>query len=297
MNRFIDIPAAQYHADDIGEDVPSLTQSIANEMITRSPWHAHRLHPRLGGKSRVATDAKDAGSLMHSLLLGQEHEFAVMAVDDFRTKAARELRDDAIARGKTPVKKCDFDAAMEQAARIDRALQREHGIELGRMKRELTAVWSAQTDVSGQAPAPVVCRARLDAFDGSTVYDLKTCADASPVKLTRSVIQFGYHIQGAAYVSSVEHIVPQMAGRVNFADIFIENETLAISVIRFDGMFIELGRQRWQAAVNAWHQCLSTGVWPGYTDGNGPGVLECPEWYRVTCDAELTTLRRKVFHV
>lgn len=234
---------------------------------------------------------------MHSLLLGQEHEFAVMAVDDFRTKAARELRDDAIARGKTPVKKCEFDAAMEQCARIDNTLRREHGIELGRMKRELTAVWNEQTDVPGQVPVPVLCRARLDAFDGSTVYDLKTCADASPAKLTRSVIQFGYHVQGAAYVSSVEHIVPQMAERINFADIFIENDTLAICVVRFDGMFIELGRQRWQAAVNAWQQCLSMGVWPGYADGDGPSVLECPEWYREACASELTSLRRKIFHV
>ena len=287
-----DITAQAYHTDPCA--TPSLTQSIANEMIMRSPWHAHRLHPKLGGKSRIATDAKDAGSLMHSLLLGQEHQFAVVSVDDFRTKAAREFRDDAIARGKTPVKKCDFDAAMEQAARIGRVLRREHGIELGRMKRELTVVWNEKTDILGQVPIDVVCRARLDAFDGTTIYDLKTCTDASTAKLTRSVIQFGYDMQAAAYTSAVERTDIRMAGRINFADIFIENETLAINVVRFDGMFQELGRQRWQECVNIWHECLTSGVWPGYSTAGTVSRLECPEWRRTQNDTELSSLRRKV---
>lgn len=287
-----DITASAYHADPC--DVPSLTQSIANEMINKSPWHAHRLHPKLGGKSRPSTESKDAGNLMHSLLLGQEHEFAVLSVDDFRTKAAREFRDEAIARGKTPVKKCDFDVAMEQAARIDNELRREHGICLGKMRRELTVVWNEKTDILGQVPVDVLCRARLDAFDGSTVYDLKTCADASTAKLTRPVIQFGYDVQAAAYTSAVERTDIRFAGRVQFADIFIENDTLAINVVRFDGMFEEIGRQRWQECVNVWHECLTSGVWPGYSTAGTVSRLECPEWRRVQNETELSSLRRKV---
>ncbi len=287
-----DITAQAYHADPC--DVPSLTQSIANEMIAHSPWHAHRLHPKLGGKLRPSTESKDAGSLMHSLLLGQEHEFAVIAVDDFRTKVARELRDVAIGIGKTPVKKCDFDAAMEQAARIDNELRRDHGIVLGKMRRELTVVWNEKTDIIGQVAVDVLCRARLDAFDGSTIFDLKTCADASTAKLTRSVIQFGYDVQGAAYTSAVEHTDIRMAGRITFADIFIENDTLAINVVRFDGMFEEIGRQRWQECVNVWHECLTSGVWPGYSTAGTVSRLECPEWRRTQNDTELSSLRRKV---
>ncbi len=288
---FYDMSALEYHADPC--DVPSLTQSIANEMLTRSPWHAHRLHPKLGGKSRVATDAKDAGNLMHALLLGQEHAFAVCDVDDFRTKAARELRDDAIARGKTPVKKSDFDAAMEHAARIDRKLRVEHGITLGTMKRELTAIWHEQTDTIGLEPAPVVCRARLDAFDGETIYDVKTCADASAAKLSRSVLQFGYHVQAAAYVSAVEKLIPRMAGRVRFVLLFVENETSAVVPVELDGTFRELGRERWQTAVNVWRACLTSNVWPGYAH-DGPLRLECPEWAKLSSDCEVRALRGKV---
>lgn len=288
---FYDIAEAEYHADPC--DVPSLTQSIANEMLIRSPWHAHRLHPKLGSKFRPPTDARDAGSLMHALLLGQEHSFVVCDVDEFRTKIARELRDGAIACGKTPVKKHEYNAALEHAARIDNALRRDHGIELGRMKRELTAIWHEQTNILGQLPIPVVCRARLDAFDGETIYDVKTCADASYGKLQRSVLQFGYHVQAAAYVSAVEHIVPRLAGRARFVLLFIENDTNAIVPVELDGTFREIGRERWQTAVNVWQACLASGVWPGYAH-DGPVRLECPEWARVQNDFDLSTLKGKV---
>jgi hypothetical protein len=297
MNRFIqNLSAKDYHADPC--DVPSLTQSIANEMLTRSPWHAHRLHPKLGGKHRKPTIATDDGSLLHAVLLGDDDAFVVVDVDDFRTKEARRTRDDAIEAGKVVIKKSDLTKVMERAARIDNDLRREHGIVLGSMQRELTAVWSEQTDTLGHVPADVTCRARLDAFDGETIYDLKTCADASPGKLARSAIQFGYHVQAAAYVSAVEHIVPDMAGRINFVDIFIENETLAISVTRFAGSFMEAGRARWQAAVDAWHGCLSSGRWPGYSGNGEPMTLESPEWYRAANDSDLYQLReRMTFHV
>jgi hypothetical protein len=298
VNRFIpNLPAAKYHADDIGETVPSLSSSIASVMIEKSPWHAHRLHPKLGGKVRVSTDSMDAGQLMHALLLGQEGLFDALEVDDFRTKAAQVARKASVDAGRIPVKKCDLGPTMERAARIDNALRREHGIELGRMRRELTTIWSEKTDILGQVPADVVCRARLDAFDGRTIYDIKTCADASRAKLARSVTKFGYHVQGATYTRAVEHVDVRLAGRVNFVLIFIENETLAVDTLELDSTFLEFGRQRWQEAVNAWHMCLSAGKWPGYSDGT-VGVLECPEWYRMTNDTELHNLRRKVtFHV
>lgn len=282
MNRFLpDISQAAYLRDDIGCDVPTLSQTIASEMITRSPWHAHRMHPKLGAKSNPPTPATDKGALMHALLLGQDHEFAVVEVDDFRTKLAREARDAAIASGKTPVKKADLDAALEHAARIDNALRKQFGIELGRMQRELTAVWSEDG---------TLCRARIDAFDGATIYDLKTCSDASFDSLARRVVDYDYHLQAAAYTSAVETIIPVMAGRIRFVLLFVENDTNAIVPVDLDGAFREHGRNRWEQAVLSWRQCLATGVWPGYA-GKEPLTVFCPEWYRTKNDSELRMLR------
>jgi hypothetical protein len=218
---------------------------------------------------------------------------AVVDVDDFRTKEARRLRDEAIMAGKQVVKKSELMAVMERAARIDGVLRREHGIVLGAMKRELTAIWSAETDVIGLPSANVVCRARFDAFDGTTIYDIKTCADASPRKLAGSVLTYGYHVQAHAYTSAAEAIEPRLAGRIRFVIIAVENETDAVHPIELDGTFRELGRRRWQTAVNAWHQCLTTGNWPGY-GANEYGLLECPEWAKMASDGECSTLRGKV---
>lgn len=285
MNHFLEnVPQRDYLADNVSVDVPTLSQTIASEMVTHSPWHAHRLHPKLGAKSNPPTPSTDKGALMHALLLGQHHEFAVIEVDDFRTKLAREARDAAIVAGQTPVKKADYDAALEHAAKIDNALRKRFGIELGRMARELTAVW--------QELGGVVCRARLDAFDGTTVYDMKTCNDASVDSLARRILDYDYHLQAAAYTSAVETIVPQMAGRVRFVLLFIENETNEIVPVDLDSTFAEYGRQRWEQAVCSWRECLATGVWPGYA-GQNPITVFCPEWYRLKNDAELQMLRER----
>ncbi len=283
MNHFLpNISQVAYLRDDVGVDVPTLSQTIASVMCTRSPWHAHRMHPKLGGKNSVPTPATDKGALMHALLLGQAHEFAVVGVDDFRTKLAREARDAAINAGQTPVKKADYDAALEHAAHIDNALRRQFGVELGRMRRELTAVWQENGDV--------VCKARFDAFDGTTIYDLKTCSDASVDSLARRIIDYDYHLQAAAYCSAAETIVPAMMGRIRFVLLFIENETNAVVPVDLDSTFREYGRHRWEQAVSSWRHCLASGEWPAYA-GKEPVTVFAPEWYRTKNDTELSMLR------
>ena len=285
------LPARDYHADPC--ERPSLSSSIATEMLIHSPRHAWRLHPKLGKRTRKSTNSQKLGTVTHALLLGQEHLLERIEAKEYRSNADKTLRDDAAARGKIPVKAHEYDEALEHAARIDNALRREHGIVLGSMKRELTAIWSEHTDVPGQAPADVLCRARLDAFDGATIYDIKTAADASYNKLVRSTLSFGYNVQMAAYVSAVEHIEPSRAGRVTFVLLVIENETDEVVPVELDGTFRELGRQRWQEAVNAWHTCLSSGRWPGYATG-GPLLLECPDYARMASDIEVSTLKGRV---
>jgi hypothetical protein len=284
VNRFIpDLPAAKYHADDIGETAPSLSSSIASVMCERSPWHAWRLHPKLGGHSNISTESQKLGTVIHALLLGQEHLFDVHDVKAYQSndaKAAKKASEDA---GRIPVKKHEYDAALERAARIDNALRKHHGIELGRMQRELTAVWTEDG---------ALCRARFDAFDGTTIYDLKTCDRATARKLERSVIEYGYHLQDAAYTSAATHIMPHMAGRIRFVLLFIENDTDAIVPVELCGTFRELGRHRWEQAVLSWRKCLESGEWPSYAGREGI-TLDCPEWYRTQNDSELFQLRER----
>src|SRR5438132_1009339 len=92
--RFLDCTQAEYFADPCEQ--PSLSVSIATELILRSPLHAWQIHPRLGGLRRPTTEAMENGTLIHALLLGKgENRIAVLDVKDFRTNAAKEARDAA----------------------------------------------------------------------------------------------------------------------------------------------------------------------------------------------------------
>jgi hypothetical protein len=47
--RFLDVSTAEYHADPCAQ--PSLSASIARELIHKSPLHAWQVHPKLGNSS------------------------------------------------------------------------------------------------------------------------------------------------------------------------------------------------------------------------------------------------------
>jgi hypothetical protein len=99
LTGVLDVPADAYH-DDTLTDRPSLSASIAHVLVSRSPKHAWTAHPKLNPEFERTDEAKfDVGTLVHSLLLDQSREVAVIPADDWRTKAAKEARDEARAAG------------------------------------------------------------------------------------------------------------------------------------------------------------------------------------------------------
>lgn len=276
--------AAEYLADPC--DAPSLSSSVASLIVSKSPWHAWRAHPRLGNM-RESSDEQDRGTIVHALVLGEHHRFEVLDVDDFRTKAARERRDDATARGKLAIKRAFYGECADEANEIRATLVERYGIDLAGMKVERTAVWR-----EGGA----VCRARIDAWDGRTIYDLKTTRDASPVAIERAVRSYDYHVQQAAYVSAVEHIEPHLAGRVRFVFLFVENDTNEVVPVELDGGLATIGANRWKRAVDVWARCLKANKWPGYAPHEAIRV-ECSEWASTADQVAAAELRERMADV
>src|SRR5689334_7736250 len=112
----LDISPDEYHSR------PGLSASIATTLIARSPLHAYTAHPCFGGKGKVATKEMDRGAVVHRLSLGRGKDFAIIDVDDWRTKDARQQRDDARAQGLVPIKRGDFQAALEIAQQVSEQL-------------------------------------------------------------------------------------------------------------------------------------------------------------------------------
>lgn len=276
--RLIPMSEGVYHADPC--DSPSLSASIAKILIDKSPAHAWQAHPKLGGVRREPTAAMDRGTLIHRLVLGAGADIEPIAADDYRTKVAREARDEARAAGRIPVLERELDEAREVSDKLIVNLS-EQGIEL-LGESEIACVWQEET-----ASGPIWCRGLIDhLIEGPRllIVDLKTSRSAHPKACARHVVDYGYDVQRAAYVRGLERARPDMAGRIDFVFAFVELEPpYACTVARLDGMFRERGERRWIQACETWGSCLALNSWPGYAIE--PVYLEAPGWLLAEMEA------------
>lgn len=262
--RLLDSSKDSYHADPC--DVPSLNQSIAKVLVTESPLHAWYLHPKLGGGRRESTEAMNKGTIIHKLLLGVGTDIVVIQADDFRTKAAQEARDAAIAAGKAPIIARKFEELTSTVNAL-RGRLADAGIDLSTAGalHEQGIEWDEETP-----DGPVRCRGMLDYLNPLTaqILDPKTTEDAHPDAVQRAMINMGYDIQEAGYTSAVEKLFPDLVGRVDFGFLFLElAPPYGILPVRSSPAMREHGRSRWNRAVRIWQKCLTSGMWPGYSQG------------------------------
>jgi len=265
----------EYHADPC--ERPSLSASIAATLVNRSPAHAWLEHPRLGGVGIEPTRAMDMGSLVHRLVLGIGPDVAVIDADDWRSKAAREARDEARAAGRLPVLRRQMQEAEAMATCLRQSLERLHPPIVLDGVSEICITWQEDS-----ASGPVLCRAMLDqlVIDGggrATIYDLKTTHSARPKDCERRALDMGYDIQQAAYCRGLLRARPELAGRIDFVFLFLESSPPhCVTPARLGGILEDLGEQKWRRAVEMWARCTKDNHWPGYVDG--PVSLNAPPW-------------------
>lgn len=257
---FYEMTPDEYHADPC--PAPSLSNSVAQILLDRSPWHAFHAHPRLNpfyvedeGSKRL-----DLGSVAHALLLGAGRLIETIDADDYRTKDAREKRDAARKAGRIPALTADMDRAgtMAEIARkqIERVPEIAAMVDSPNAKSETVAVWR-----EGDCWA----RAMLDRTDLRVVLDYKTCTNANPAALSRHLYGNGYHIQRGFYLRGLDAIDPAGAGRRKFYFLFQEiDEPYACTVMELDGTGATLGARQCDQAVRMWQQCIASGLWPSY---------------------------------
>jgi len=272
------MPAAHYHADPC--PTPSLSASVASELIRRSPLHAWLKHPRLGNARRESTPEMTRGTLIHATVLGKGAEgIRFLSFDNYRTKAAQEARDEALQLGFTPVLEKEADDAIKVASDIRDALKAA-GLVLDGIS-EAVAQWTEDTPAG-----PVACRGMLDHVKphAGQVIDLKTCRSAHPKAIKAHIRDYGYGVQASAYTSAMEKVYPDLAGRIDYVWVFIEElppgarSRVTITVARPDGAMRELGRRQWGRACETWARCLRDDCWPAYTTG---GVMVSPDQWEI----------------
>jgi hypothetical protein len=262
LARILDVTEEQYRADPC--EVPSLNQSTAHTIITKSPLHAWHAHPRLGNAPRETTIPKIEGTVIHALLLGKGADaIEILKFDDYRTKAAQMMRDDAMARGKTPVLEWKH-AEIQVAADTIRMRLAEQGCVFEGGMSEVSIEWYEEGP-----EGPVLCRGRLDYLirgeRHAIIYDPKKITSADATTCMYHADDYGHHLQPVVYTSAVEKLWPELKGRVKFFFPFMEIDAPFAAVVREPSAeSTYVGQQQWKRAVATWQQCLRTGIWPSY---------------------------------
>jgi hypothetical protein len=182
---YFGVPADVYHSDPCPE--PSLSHSIARTIAGRSAKHAWQIHPRLNGEYRrgAPTQEMQDGSCIHAYVLGG-HEDLIITVDaeDWRTKAAQEIRDTALAEGKIAVLKRRIPGLQAAGEAACKALkEHEDSSEIFALaEKEATVIWQE---------GGIYCRSRVDLLPNdpaATVYDFKfTTKSAAPADYEKTV--------------------------------------------------------------------------------------------------------------
>lgn len=255
----LDLPAYAYHADMIDDDRPSLSRSVIQTMVQKSPAHARAEHPKLNPLwSREDKTAFDVGTVCHQLLLDGAAGVQVIAHDSWRTNAAKEARDDARAHGFVPLLEHEWEQvdAMMTAVREQLAQRHDDPPLFTDGSPEVTLAW----EDSG-----VLCRARLDwlTADRRTVDDFKTSSDAEPFKFSRgSFYNHGYDLQAAWYRRGVRACF----GTDPVFRLAVVEKQAPYQLIVFDAApdVLALAEAKIEWALATWKTCLETGEWPGY---------------------------------
>lgn len=260
--------ADTYHADPVAGG--SLSSSGARRLLPPSCPAKFRYEQENGTPPKREFDL---GHAAHRLVLGAGPEFEVIDAADYRSKAARQQRDEARQAGRVPLLKAEH----EQVKAMAEAL-RQHPVASalftpGRGNPEQTLVWR-------DGPTGVMRRARFDWLPPERgrliIPDYKTCHSADPEALRKAVHQHGYHQQADWYRAGAQAL--GLAGD-DCAFVFVCQEKTPpylVTIVELDATAMRIGAIRNRRAIDIYAHCRATGIWPAYVDGIA--LLSLPPW-------------------
>ncbi len=245
-------PFDEYNADPTPE--PSLRSGLIRTLIDQSPLHAWTECPRLNPNFVEKHEEKfDLGTAAHELVVGGEDSIVVCDFKDWRTDAAKEMRDAARAADKTPIlaKHMERIRAMADLLHFDDIFRGGHP--------EVTMTWKEDVwfrirpDWLPELKAP------------SMIYDYKTGGvSANPAVVSRHAYSCGWDIQAALIVRGAKACLDcDVEVEFVYQENFPPHATTKIGISRYG---LALAEREIDRAAKLWRRCLDTGDWPGYTD-------------------------------
>lgn len=273
MGEIIGTPGVYDISDDVYFDdpcpAPSLSAGIAKVLLGATPRHAADAHPRLRladlPDEEVEHEPKfDVGRATHAVVTGKGGRIVEVDARDWRSKAAKEARDQAIADGDTALLSHQAERVRLMARLLDEQLRGDPAIRRNpfadRASNELAMIWRE---------GDVWCRAKPDALDYEhrIIWDLKTTdmlADPDAWSLSQ-LRATAIDLRAAHYLAGSRALLGP-----GWRYMFVVAEAKrphAVSVIELPGATIDTGEDMRRRAVSLWDECLRLDRWPGWPHG------------------------------
>ncbi len=267
-----DMPMGVYHLHR------SLSSGVAFRFLTQSPIHAWFESPFNPDFAPTHEQKFVPGTVTHTLTLGKGERIAVIDADDYRTKAAREARDEAIDAGQTPILAEQYERACAMRDATYAALERHQigNVFKGRGEAEQSVFWQE---------GEVWCRCRPDwlvvkkeSGGSATIYSLKTTTNAHPNVFRNRVEQLGYMFKAAFYTRGLAMVLG--TSNITYRWIVVETEPPhAVAVYEPDPMDMMAAEEDVINVIEGWGKCLREASWPAYPPRTM--VLPASGYYRL----------------
>ena len=238
---YYDIPFEQYLQWDF------LSQSVLKEGRESA---AHLKAAIDGERIKEQTDDMALGTALHCAFLEPElMPQKVVCWDNGarRGKAWAEFQDEH--EGKTILTPDRYDSLCGMV----RSMRKHPFVREWWVKTEAVEV-SAVGEIEG-----VLMKGRADALTPEPLVDLKKVRSTHPAAITRTVLQFGYHIQAPIY--------NRLFGRSRFVLLCVEDKP-PYDVVPFElsPAMLRMGWEETTDLLSDYKQCLASGVWPGRSE-------------------------------
>lgn len=204
----------------------------------------------------------DFGHGAHKFVLGEGSEIIEVKFDDWRTKDARAQREEAWANHQVPLLTKDVEKARAMADVALRHPLVRSLINSVDFAAELSGYWrDVETGVRLRF-RPDILGQRGGRITGG---DYKTTANSHPSQCAESCGKFGYNMQQAWYEDGLR--ATEVADDPDFWLIFqSKTPPFPVTVGRIPPHHVALGRRRNRRAIDVYHQCQQSDIWPGFGD-------------------------------
>lgn len=264
------IPMEAYHGQLTVE--PSISSSGLRTIESQSPlhyWATSYLNP--DRPDQTSSAAMDFGRAVHTLLLSEDgfrDQYVVRPEQypDWRTKEAKGWRDAMLGLGKTIL---TDNQVTDINGMADRLSKNQVAVDLlrGRIERSIVV----------KDKAGVYVKSRPDSIPAeSIIADLKTCASADQLSISRSITGFGYLQQMALAITSLEAVGPSKVDEAVL--LFVETSyPYAFNIKPLDNGDIYTAMRLNRRAIDTFAECLKANDWPTYPDSTF--TWSAPKWW------------------